>query len=127
MSATRVTEGSTAVISGSITDAAGAAVPAVSIMEAHLTLFDVETYDPSSSPVTGILNGRDHQDVLAESPTRLVLTDGAFSFTLTPADNVIVTPRRQVERHRAELVFIWPTGRIVVAVEIDVLNQASLS
>lgn len=125
MSATRVNEGAGQQLTGSILDAAGAAVSAASITSARLTLYDVETYEPDGSPVAGIINARNAVELLAESPVGITLSDGAFAFTLEPADNIIVTPRRQVERHRAEFVFEYPSGSSTMAIEIEVINLRS--
>lgn len=100
------------------------------LTEATLTLWDVETKDASVSPVAGIINSRDAQDILG-SGSPLGTNDveylygdnlGYFKWTLQPADNVIVNPRRQVERHWAIFTFGWTTGQFMVRAEIEVAN-----
>jgi hypothetical protein len=121
----RVNEGSTTVIEFNVLDADGAAVPAASLTLATLTLYDIGTYVPGS-PVVGILNSRDQQDVnndhdvtISDSTTKLV------TWTSQPDDHVIVTPRRQLERHRAQFHFEWATGEFNYELEIEVVNLRS--
>ena len=121
----RFNERSTGVIEGDIIDADGNLVPAEDLTEATLTLYDLETVIPGNSPA-GQINGRDGQDVLnandvsidAVSPS----TIGHFIWSVQPEDNIIVTERRQVERHRAMFRFAWATGEFRYECEIEVVN-----
>ena len=133
----RFYEGSTDRVTGTIVDRAGTVVPGSSLIAATLTLYDAETYDPIGSPVVGIINSRDHQDVLGVgSPleahgvtihdTLQTDTDGStfsFEWRLDPEDNPIVTPSRQIERHRAMFAFTADSGEVIpVEFEIEVMN-----
>jgi len=94
---------------------------------ATLTLWDMETGSAEGSPQEGIINGRDGQDILGvgSPPTLNDVTyeaDGYFRWDLQPEDNQIINSRRAIERHRALLVFAWPTGQITYEVEIEVVN-----
>ncbi len=117
----RVNEASTKVVEFDILDQAGAVVPAASLTLATLTLYDMETFVPGSSPVTGILNTRDGQTVLNAHDV-VIDTAGHVTWTMAPEDNPIVTLRRQVERHRALFRFTWTTGEFLQELEIEVVN-----
>lgn len=123
----RCQEDSTFVISGTILDQDDAAVALAALTAATLTLFDLDTYEPGSSPVTGILNERDAQDVLNMNNVTIHATSGLFTWTLQPDDNVIVTPRRQVERHRALFTFTWSAGSFNYECEIEVVNRRTVT
>lgn len=123
----RFNENSSGFIRARIVDQAGLPVEFTALTSATLTLWDVETGSAVVSPIEGIINGRDYQDILpAGSP--LVENDvtyegdGYFRWDLQPADNVIVNPRRQIERHRAMFVFDWLGGSLVYELEIEVMN-----
>lgn len=113
-------------IAGDIVDENDMPVPASSITSATLTLYDAETADLDASPVLGIINSRHAQDVKnlnnveldAGSPS----VTGHFVWSVQPADNIIVTKRRQIERHYAEFTFAWSGGQFVYRCEIDVTN-----
>lgn len=123
----RFNEGSSGFIRAQLVDQEGAPVEEQSLSAATLTLWDVETGSAQVSPVEGIINDRDHQDILGSgSPLGLnnvtYEDDGYFRWDVQPEDNVIVNPRRQVERHRALLVFEWTGGQLTYEVEIEVVN-----
>jgi hypothetical protein len=87
MTRERFNEGSSGEITGTITDAAGQAVPAGSLTAATLTLYDLETYVPGS-PTVGIINDRDGQDVLSTTTSRstaAVSSRGPCSRRTTPS------------------------------------------
>lgn len=97
------------------------------LTEATLTLVDVETRNLNGSPVEGIINDRHDQDILgAGSPLGdndvEYLDDGYFQWNLQPEDNIIVNPRRQVERHWGIFTFAWVGGQFMVRAEIEVAN-----
>ena len=135
MTRLRFTELTSARVVGTIQDRTGTVVSAASLTDATLTLYDLLTAT-GGSPDPSIINGRDHQDVLGVgSPAEqngVTLysslqtdTDGStynFEWLLDPEDNVIVTPRRQLERHRALLHFVWPNGEMRAEFEIEVVN-----
>jgi hypothetical protein len=120
MDIVRVDEDSTRVVTFTLLDEANVAVPGSALTEATLTLFDLGTASPGS-PVKGIINDRNGQDVLN---TNGVTIDeaGLVTWELQSEDNIIVTPRRQVERHRAMFRFTWPDGDFLKEFEIEVLN-----
>ncbi len=119
----RVNEQSSRTVSFTLKDNTGAAVPLSSISLATLTLYDMGTYVPGSSPVVGILNERDAQDVKNTNDVTVHATSGLVTWVMQPADNVIVTPRRQVERHRAEFRFVLSNGtELDYQMEIEVTN-----
>jgi hypothetical protein len=118
----RFVERTSGFIRGRILDKNGDPVEEISFTAATLTLWDLDTKK--------VLNDRDEQDILpvGSPPAMNDVTyeaDGFFRWDLQPADNVIVTPRRQIERHRAMFVFAWDTptaGMVHVEMEIEVEN-----
>lgn len=127
----RFNERTSQIIEGDILDGAGQSVDVSRLTAATLTLYDLDTYADGVSPVDGIINSRNRQDALnahdvaidAVSPA----TVGHFAWSVQPDDNVIVTTRRQIERHIAEFVFTWDGGESVSACEIDVVNLRSVT
>lgn len=108
-----------------LTDSFGDIVPGSTVTLITVTLWDLDTGDLSTSPMTGIINSRYQQDITAE----VVMDElGNFRWTMAAEDNVIVTNRRQVERHRCTLHFEWTMaspevdGETNVEFEIDVEN-----
>lgn len=123
----RFTEGSSGFIRAQLVDQAGEPVEVSSLVSATLTLWDMETGSANVSPTEGIINNRDDQDILGSgSPSGdhnvTYEADGYFRWDLQPEDNVIVNPRRQVERHRALFIFAWSGGQVPYEVEIEVVN-----
>lgn len=121
----RVSEASTKLVEFDVLDETGAGVPAASLTGARLTLYDIDTYVPGS-PTTGILNGREAQSVLNANGVTID-TVGHVEWPMDPDDNVVVNPRRQVERHRAEFHFTWATGEFHQEIEIEVVNLRSVA
>lgn len=125
----RFNEGSSGYIRAQIVDSDGEPVLFDDLTAANLTLLDLMTYAPEQSPAVGIINERDAQDILAAglSPAEMndvvYEDDGYFTWRVQAADNVIVTPRRQMERHRAEFHFEFPGGAFNYAIELDVENM----
>lgn len=123
----RFNEQSSGYIRAQIVDKNNNAVSLDDLTAASLTLYDMGTYVPGS-PVVGIINDRDAQDILATglSPAELhdvtYEDDGYFRWDVQPEDNIIVTPRRQIERHRAEFSFGFVGGSFTFQVEIEVVN-----
>ncbi len=124
----RFNEGSSGYISAQIVDRYGAPVSVDDLTAATLTLLDLQTYAPGASPTVGIINARDDQDILASGLSPAELNDvsyesnGYFRWDVQPEDNVIVTPRRQLERHRAEFHFEFAGGAFNYPIEIEVVN-----
>lgn len=123
----RFNEGASGFIRAQIVDQAGDAVEVASLTSATLTLYDVDTGSADVSPAEGIINSRDQQDILpAGSPFEEndveYEASGYFQWNLQPEDNIIVTPRRQVERHRAMFIFTWNGGSFPYELEIEVVN-----
>ncbi len=127
----RFTENSSGFITARIIDADGEPVPESAITSATLTLIDLMSYSPGQSPARGVINSRNAQDINASgmSPASLndvtYLDNGYFRWDLQPEDNIIVTPRRQIERHRAEFHFSFNSGSFFYAVELEVVNLRS--
>src|SRR5436189_4540189 len=121
MQRVRFDEGSHGTLEGDLVDDLGVPVPASQLVGATLTLYDWDTRVLDGSPQIGVINDRYQQDVLN---THEVAIDesGHFRWDLQAADNVIVTPIRQVERHRAVLSFEWQAGQFNMEVEIEVVN-----
>lgn len=125
---TGITERSSRTVTFTVTDNAGAAVPLSAITSAALTLYDVDTYVPGASPTVGIINGRDAQDVKNANNVTIHSTSGLVTWSMQPADNVIATSRRQVERHRAEFRFVVTGGvELEYQFEIEVTNLRKAS
>lgn len=101
-------------------------VPVAGILTAELTLYDKDTGSNrvGISPQPGIINSRDSQDVLNVNNVTLsdTPTVGHVIWELEPEDNIIVTDRRQVERHMAMFFFTWSGGQHCFECEIDVNN-----
>jgi hypothetical protein len=121
----RFTEGSSGYIRAQIVDSDGEPVLFNDLTAATLTLYDHETYVPLASPVRGIINGRDHQDILAAGLSPASMNDvayednGYFTWTVQDDDNRTQTSRRQMERHIASFHFEFPGGAFNYAVELD--------
>ncbi len=128
----RFTEGSSGFIRAQIVDVDGMPISADDLTAATLTLYDLQTRT--------IINSREAQDILGSaSPLGdhdvTYDEDGYFRWDLQPeipgaspedhGDNVIITPRRQVERHRAEFHFAFPGGAFNYAIEIEVNKAGS--
>lgn len=122
----RVNEGASQVIEFDIDHDDFSASPAPTLTSATLTLFDYETYSPDVSPLLGIINSRNAQDVLNTNDVDID-SNGHVTWTVQPEDNVIVTTRRQVERHIAQFAFEWAGGAYTYEFEIEVVNLRSES
>lgn len=123
----RFNEGSSGFIRAQLVDQNGDPVEEQNLSAATLTLWDVETGSAQVSPSEGIINTREAQDILGSgSPLGdndvTYEANGYFRWDVQPEDNVIVNPRRQVERHRALLIFSWTGGQLTYEVEIEVVN-----
>lgn len=124
----RFNEASTGAIEFDIVDEAGIGVPTADLTAAQLTLYDVDTAAPApdGSPAQGVINGRSVQDILNTNDVTIVDvgSPGAAHVTwqVQPADNIIVTARRQVERHRAMFRFTWSGGAFDYEIELEVVN-----
>lgn len=111
-----------------LTDESGAVIPLANLSTAQLTLYDLETRDPAGSPATGVINSRDLQDVKNANNVTIHATNGTVTWSMQPADNPIVTDRRQVEIHRAEFRFVTTGGAEVnrhYQIEVRNLGKAS--
>jgi len=119
MDRVRVNEGESEPVTFILRDTATSLpVPLADIDSATLTLYDLETYDRDASPVAGIINGRDGQDVLTDPTIVIHATSGLVTWTMQPDDNPVFTRRRQIERHRA--VFHFDVGGLVENYQIEV-------
>ncbi len=119
----RVNEQSSKTVSFTLKDNTGTVIPLTAISTATLTLYDMGTYVPNGSPVVGIINGRDAQNVKNANNVTLHATSGLVTWSMQPADNEIVTSRRQIERHRAEFRFVLTNAaELDYQMEIEVVN-----
>ena len=124
----RVNESSSRTVTFTLLDNAGAAIPLSAISTAQLTLYDLDTYVPGASPAEGIINSRDAQDVLNANDVTIHSTSGLVTWAMQPDDNIIVTLRRQVERHRAEFRFVTTNGaELDYQFEVEVVNLRKAS
>ncbi len=116
----RVNQGSSYLVFFDIVDVNGDPVSDVDLTVATLTLADVMTA-ADGSPNLGIINTREDQNILnAHNVT--IDTHGHLMWSVQPEDNIIVTSRRQVERHHAFFHFEWDGGSLNYECEIDVVN-----
>lgn len=120
----RVNEGSSKLISFTLTDSTGVAVPLVDIDTAQLTYYDFDTYS-NTSPALAIINSRDSQDILNASNVTIATTSGLVTWSLQPLDAVIMTEHRQIERHRALFRFVVGTATLDYEIELEVVNLRS--
>lgn len=123
----RFNERSSGFIRAQLVDQDGDPISVTDLDSATLTLWNLETGAGTGSPNEGIINGRDQQDILPTGSPEVLNdvtyeADGYFRWDVQPEDNVIINSRRSVERHRALLIFAWPTGQLTYEVEIDVDN-----
>lgn len=124
MTTVRCREQSAARVTGTLKNSAGTVVKGSDVTACEITLWDPETYVPAS-PSEGIINSRQAFDVIGSEEVT-ISESGAFVWYIAPADNAIVTGRKQVERHRATLHFEWTTdtedGETNVEIELEVEN-----
>lgn len=131
MAAERFDKRSSGFIQRQIEDVNGLPVAFDALLTGTLTLYDDETYVPGASPAVGIINNRNEQDILGgagSSPSEgdVTFNENGFRWDLQPEDNIIVDPRRQVERHMAVFHFTWQGGAFYRGIEIEVLNLPSV-
>lgn len=122
----RANERSSKTVSFTLKDNAGTVVPLADIDTATLTLVDWDTHVPGESP-NAVINDRDAQDVKNANQVTIHATSGLVTWAMEPDDNIIVTARRQIERHRAEFRFVVDSAELVYPLEIDVINLRSVS
>jgi len=124
----RANESSSRTVTFTLLDNADVAIPLTAISTAQLTLYDMDTYVPGASPAAGIINSRDAQDVLNTNNVTIHATSGLVTWAMQPDDNVIVTVRRQIERHRAEFRFVTTSGaELDYQFEVEVVNLRKAS
>lgn len=120
----RVNEKSSFRIRFTVTDDDAVAVPLADLLSATLTLYDIEESDQSISPSQlRIINSRDEQDVLNTNNVTIDPTSGLVTWAMQPDDNIIVTSRKQIERHKAEFHFVFMAGSFWYPIEIEVKNM----
>lgn len=93
----RYNERSAGLLEGIVIDSFGTPVPGSDVTAFTMTIWDIDTAQ-QTSPVEGIINDRHDYDVLGSSEVT-ISESGAFSIKLSADDNIVVTKRRQVERH----------------------------
>lgn len=118
-----VPEDSSRTVTFYLKDNAGVVVPLADIATAELTLYDLLTYIPGTSPA-GVINGRDAQNVLNDNNVDIHVTSGLVTWSMQPEDNPIITEKRAVERHIAEFMFVLNSGvKLWHKLEFDVDNM----
>ena len=124
----RANEQSSRTVTFTLLDNASLPVLFADVATAQLTLFDMDTYVPGGSPVTGIINTRDAQNVLNTNDVTIAATSGLVTWSMQPEDNLIVTVRKQIERHRAEFRFVTTSGaELDYQFEVEVVNLRKAS
>lgn len=117
----QVPEKSTAQITGVLKDEAANVIPAASLTTLTLTLYVL------GFPAQ-IINGRDAQNVLNANGVA-VDANGNLTWTMTPADNVIIDPTNDVETHIALFQWTWSAGakagRSEIAIQVVNLDKVS--
>lgn len=99
-----VNEENLALISGTLTDEEGVAVPLSALSGLTLTLYDKD--------LDSIINSRNAQSILNVNGGAFHATTGAFTLTLSAADNAIVTTRDagRLETHYGLVEASWSGG-----------------
>lgn len=100
-----INEGNIALVSGTLTDEAGDAVPLASLSTLTLTLYDRAT--------DTIINSRTAQSILNTNGGTFAATSGAFTLTLSSNDNPIVTSALaagRTETHIGLVEATWAGG-----------------
>ncbi len=120
--AIRVNEKSSRTITFILKDNTGTPVPLSDLDSLTLTLYDLQNYTSGISPIRGIINARDGQNVLNANDVTVHATSGLVTWAMQPDDNTIETARRQIERHMAEFRFVVGTTELDYQLEIEVLN-----
>jgi hypothetical protein len=121
MDIVRFDEGTAGKIEGDILDADDVPVPASQLIEATLTLYDWHTRVLRGSPLVGVINDRFQQDILNDHDVTID-EDGHFVWAVRAEDNPILTPIRQIERHRGVFFFAWNGGQFNMEFELEVMN-----
>lgn len=107
-----VSEGATSLISGSLVDETGAALGSGQLATFTMTLYALTSGLP-------IINARTATNILNSGPGT-VSVGGAWTITLTPADNDIVsTPAPADEPHRLLLEWTYAGGAKAGKHEVD--------
>lgn len=122
----RRNELSTDVIQGVLKDSSLVVVPGSTVTACELTLWDVEAGPPvPTSPADRVINDRYAVDMIGTGEMTIDEA-GAWTWFVDAADNQIVNPRRQIERHRVRLHFMWSADAVAADVyehfEIEVVN-----
>lgn len=116
----RVNEQSSKTVEFDILDENDLGVSYGSLTAGTVTLLDLETF-VAGSPPEGTINNRDLQNCLNTNGVTID-ANGHVIWTMDPEDNVIVNPRRQIERHRAMFDFTWNGGSFAFEFEVEVVN-----
>ena len=106
MSVNTVTERTSSRYTATLKDAAGNVLPLSSIVTAELTLKNVDT--------DAVINGRTAQNVKNANNVTIHATSGLLTWSMQPADNVIVTAGVEHELHRAVFVVVYDTDQKIV-------------
>lgn len=107
-----VAEQSTLVLTATLIDDAGAAIPSAGVQALTLTLYNRD------SAAKEVLNSVDGQNILNADRGTLHPTSGLLTVTLLPADNAIIDTTKDLEWHRALVQATYATTKKFKA-EID--------
>lgn len=115
-----INEKTTARITATLRDDAGAVVPGSSLTTATLTLYDLAT--------DTIINSRNAQDI-RNANNVTIDESGNLSWVMGAADNPIVNSALNLETHIALFQFTWgtPTKALNTEVQLQVRNLARVS
>lgn len=112
MAAFNVPEQTSALYTATLVDETGAVVPGTSLLTLTLTLYDKTT--------GGILNSRNAQNVLNANGVTID-ANGLVSWTIAPADSLIITNTNDVETHIALFQATWGGGAKALKFEVTLL------
>lgn len=99
-------ERTSASYTATLKDALEVALPLTSINTVTLTLTNVDT--------GAVINNRNEQDVKNGNNVTIHATSGLLTWSIQPADNVMVTAGNEHELHRAVFVIVYSTTQKVV-------------
>ncbi len=109
-----VIERSTAVYTATLKDETDTVIPSASLTTLTLTLYDAANGT--------IINSRNGQNVLNANNVTIHATSGLLTWTMQPADNVIVWPKAsgQFEKHIALFRWTWSSGAKAGSHEVEI-------
>lgn len=99
MATVEINEKASALYTATLKDENGVVISLGNITTATMTLFDVETGT--------IINSRNAQDIKNANNVTIHATSGLLTWSLQPADTIIVDSTRPGEEHRAEITVVY--------------------